>query len=224
MRAEQAEANILRACDDADLPGAITQDVFQDEHVDDDGNRFPYTQTYYTCGSCTGIDADEVRLEFKQLITQLTRRSAFLTMYGLFEHCMVGCLSVMDHLFGEITGKPFKYIADCHRRLTGTFGGDGIRDLDHLSAIRNIMAHNDGVADAYRDRLKPNSKTSPSQKQYFSAIRRAMDENAGIAVNSLNCVLMDSRFLAYAAGEFERYVGELEAAVYHYREQNPGRP
>jgi len=50
-------------------------------------------------GSCTGYD-DEVFLEYKELITQLTRRSTYLTIFGIFEHRIIGCLKLMEKLTG----------------------------------------------------------------------------------------------------------------------------
>ena len=217
MLAEQAEANIVRALSDADLPGAVSEGEYDDYHEDDEGNIYRYTVPYFTCGSCSGLDADEVKTEYKHLISQLTRRSAFLTMFGLFEHRMVECLDVMDRLSGEVTDKRFKTVEDCHKRLTGTIGGKGIRDIDHLAAIRNIMAHNDGVAENYHNLLKSNAKKSETPKRDIRAINRAKNENAGITVNFFNGVLMDDQFLEYVVGEFNRYVSELDAAVRQYQ-------
>lgn len=220
MLAEQAENNILRIVTDADLPEAIKEYEYEDEHEDDEGNVRPYTQTYYTCGSCAGTDEDEVRSEYKHLISQLTRRSAFLTIFGLFEHRMVGCLGVMDHLSGEVTNKSFKTVDDCHKRLKAIMGGKTVRDTDHLTVIRNIMAHNDGTAEDYHQLLESKSKLSTTQRRCMHGLRRAMTENAGIDVNDFGEVLMDSGFLEYTAEEFERYISEMEAAVQAYCEKN----
>lgn len=43
MLVEQAEANIGRAFIDADLPGAVSEDEYEDYHEDDDGNIYRYT-------------------------------------------------------------------------------------------------------------------------------------------------------------------------------------
>ncbi|WP_217997445.1 MULTISPECIES: hypothetical protein, partial [Pseudomonas] len=40
------------------------------------------------------------RLEYKSLISDLTRRSAYLTIFGLFEHRISGCLDLMTSLSG----------------------------------------------------------------------------------------------------------------------------
>lgn len=132
----------------------------------------------------------------------------------------VGCLEVMDNLSGKVTDRHFKTIEDFHKRLTGTMGGRGVKDLDHLAVIRNIMAHNYGVAEDYHDLLKPDAEASALQKRRMRAIRRAMNENAGIKVDGFNKVLMDSGFLAYSTGEFARYAGELKSAVQLYHHEN----
>ncbi|MCM7806365.1 hypothetical protein [Enterobacter kobei] len=213
MLAEQAETNIVSALNDAALPGAVLEDEFEDYHEDDDGNVYRYTVPYFTCGSSSGYNSDEVKSKHKHLITQLTRRSAFLTMYGLFEYHVVECLDVMDKLSGEETDKKFKLVEDCHKRLTGSIGGKGIRSIDHLAAIRNIMAHNDGVVENYHSLANSTLKKS----REIRAVNRAMNENAGITVNTFDEILMNDRFLMYVVGEFDRYVRELEAAVIYYQ-------
>ncbi|HCI0080076.1 TPA: hypothetical protein NN384_004768, partial [Salmonella enterica] len=55
MLAEQAEANIVRALSDADLPGAVSEGEYDDYHEDDEGNIYRYTVPYFTCGSCSGL-------------------------------------------------------------------------------------------------------------------------------------------------------------------------
>ncbi|MBK5888777.1 hypothetical protein JKA39_20665 [Klebsiella pneumoniae] len=61
MLVEQAEANIGRAFIDADLPDAVSEDEYEDYHEDDDGNIYRYTIPFFTCGSCSGLDANEVK-------------------------------------------------------------------------------------------------------------------------------------------------------------------
>ncbi|MDM9542129.1 hypothetical protein QU700_33030, partial [Klebsiella pneumoniae] len=51
----------------------------------------------------------------------------------------------------------------------------------------------------------------------IKAILRAINENAGIAVNAFDEVLMDGRFLKYVLGEFNRYISELVASVSRYQ-------
>lgn len=219
MLAEQAEANISRALIDADEPGAVESGEFSDEQQHEDGQITTFQRTYYSCGSCVGYDQDEVRSTYKHLIAQLTRRSTFLTIFGLFEHRMVDCLKLMDDLSCETTDKTHKTIEDCHKRLKRNFGGESIKDVDHLAVIRNIMAHSDGVADNYQIlSCKPTKKTE-TEKRVLRGIPRAIAENAGISITLFDEVLMDDRFLMYAVGEFGRYIDELNTAVRNYQMQ-----
>lgn len=219
MLAEQAETNISRALSDADKPEAVESGEHPDEQHHDDGQVTTFQRTYYSCGSCVGYDKDEVRFEYKHLITQLTRRSTFLTIFGLFEHCMVGCLEVMDYLSCQTTDKTHKTVEDCHKRLKLNFGGQNTKDIDHLTVIRNIMAHSDGVADNYQILSCKQTKKTESEKRLLRAILRAISENAGVSITMFNNVLMDERFLMYAVGEFERYANELITAVRTYQTQ-----
>lgn len=217
MLAEQAEANISLALSDVDKPGAIELGEFPDEKHHEDGRITTFQRTYYTCGSCVGYDENEVKSEYKHLIAQLTRRSAFLTIFGLFEYRMVDCLELMDDLSGKVTNKIHKTVEDCHKRLKQNFDGRNIKDIDHLSVIRNIMAHSDGVADNYKMLSCKQTKKTDSEKRLLRAIPRAIAENAGVSITIFNNVLMDERFLMYVVGEFERYVDELNTAVLTYQ-------
>ncbi|GLX45940.1 hypothetical protein Pcaca01_36080 [Pectobacterium carotovorum subsp. carotovorum] len=219
MLAEQAEANISRALSDADKPGGVEVGEFPDERYHEDGSVTMFQRTYYSCGSCVGYDQDEVRSTYKHLIAQLTRRSTFLTIFGLFEHRMVDCLELMDDLSCKTTDKKHKTVEDCHNRLKDNFGGKNIKDVDHLAVIRNIMAHSDGVADNYKILSCKQTKKTETEKRLLRAISRAMTENAGISITVFNDVLMDARFLMYAVSEFERYVDELNIAVRTYQTQ-----
>ena len=205
MLVEQAEANISRALIDADKPEAVESGEFPDEQHHEDGRITTFPITYYSCGSCFGYDEDEVRSEYKHLIAQLTRRSVFLTIFGLFEHRMVDCLALMDDLSSKTTDKTRKTIEDCHKRLKRNFGG------------KNIMAHSDGVAEDYKTLSCKKTKKTEYEKRLLRAIPRAMAENAGVSINMFNDILMDDRFLMYAVGEFERYVNELNTAVRTYQ-------
>lgn len=219
MLAEQAEANISRALSDADKPGGVEMGEFPDERYHEDGSVTKFQRTYYSCGSCVGYDQDEVSSTYKHLIAQLTRRSAFLTIFGLFEHRMVDCLELMDDLSCKTTDKTHKTVEDCHKRLKGNFGGKNIKDVDHLAVIRNIMAHSDGVADNYKILSCKQTKKTDAEKRLLRAIPRAMAENAGVSITVFDDVLMDDRFLMYAVNEFERYINELSIAVRIYQTQ-----
>lgn len=217
MLVEQAEANISRALIDADKPEAVESGEFPEEQHHEDGRITTFPCTYYSCGSCFGYDEDEVRSKYKHLIAQLTRRSVFLTIFGLFEHRMVDCLELMDDLSCKTTDKTRKTVEDCHKRLKRNFGGKSIKDVDHLAVIRNIMAHSDGVAEDYKTLSCKKTKKTEYEKRLLRAIPRTMAENAGVSINMFNDILKDDRFLMYAVGEFERYVNELNTAVRTYQ-------
>ena len=215
MLADQAEKNVFLAVKEADEPGAVTEDEYEEEVYDQHGESYPTQRTYYSCGSSVGYDYDEVKSEYKFLITQLTRRSAFLTMFGLFEHRMSKCLEFMIDLTKyevEIKGGP---IEKAHTILKEAVGGKGIADVDHLTVIRNIMIHNDGVATNYNKILTKKGKKTSAEKRLLGAIRRA----EGILVNDFNGVRMDGKFLMYAVNEFNRYTNSLETAVQTYHKE-----
>lgn len=211
MLAEQAEKNVALALKDAD--DSIKEHEYEEETYDQYGESYVRQRTFYSCGSSIDYDHEEVLLTHKFMITQLTRRSAFLTMFGLFEHRMSQCLEFMLELTGfEGKLKGMGAIEKAHDMLKKVIGGKGITDLDHLTVIRNVMAHSDGTAKGYREINTRIGKKSPSEKRVLSAIRKT----EGVSVNFIDDVLMDERFLEYAVGDFKRYVGEMEAAVQRY--------
>lgn len=220
MLADQAETNIIRAVLDAELPGGVEEGQVEEDQEDEEGNWQSFFVPYYTCGSCSGYSADEVIAQYKDLISQLTRRSAFLTMFGLFEHRIVGCLEVLDKISGQATAKTFQKVEDCHRRLYERLADIGIMDVDHLAVIRNIMAHSDGVAENYHDLALPNVKLTGYQKRLIKAVPRAVTNNTGMTINERNVLSMDAHFLDYAVGEFERYITEVDAAIRLYHRHN----
>ncbi|EPC6178207.1 MULTISPECIES: hypothetical protein [Serratia] len=217
MLAEQAENNVERAVTEACKPGAIIEGVYDDYNEDEYGEPYYIERTYYSCGSCLGTDHDEVKLEYIHLISQLTRRSAFLTIFGLFEHHMNECLKLMLNLSGYTGKLKGGAIEKTHTMLTKVIGEKGIVDVDHLTIIRNIMAHSDGIASGYHESLVRKSKKTEAENRLLQAIRRV--EIAGISVNDFDGVLMDDTFLMYAIGEIKRYVESLEAAVQTYHKK-----
>lgn len=217
MLADQAEKNLSLAVVEADIPGGVTEYEYEDEVCDEYGISHPHQRTYYSCGSSVGYDYDDVKSEYKALITQLTRRSAYLTMFGLFEHRISKCLTFMVDLIKcderEIKGKG--PIEKAHVVLKKFIGGKGIPDVDHLTKIRNIMIHDDGVATDYKKILSKQGKKTPAEKRLLNAINRAK----GVSVNYFDGVLMDGEFLMYAVNEFHRYITSLEAAVQTYHKE-----
>ncbi|HEJ0381785.1 TPA: hypothetical protein SLP32_002123 [Enterobacter mori] len=220
MLAEQAEKNIAIAVDEVNEPGAIKEGEYEDEAFDHYGKIYTFMSVYYSCGACVGTDYEEVKLEYIRLTTQLTRRSAFLTIYGLFEHRINDCLEFMLALAkytGEIKGRgPIEKI---HYLIRRVYGCKSITDVDHLTKIRNIMIHNDGIANNYIDIFNGTDKKNSSEKRLLNAIRRS----EGVVVNDFNEVLMNESFLIYSVNEFKRYINALDDLINAYYRQVSNR-
>ncbi len=217
MLAEQAEQNVVLAVNAADEPDAVKEGEFEDEAYDENGESYPCTRIYYSCGSCIGYDYDEVKLEYKSLISALTRRSAFLTMFGLFEHRINGCLEEMISLSrfsGDLKCKG--PIEKSHVILKKGFEARHIVDIDHLTIIRNIMIHNDGLATDYHKTACKTEKKTEFEKRLLKAVKRT----EGVDVNPFNGLIVDERFLTYAVNEFNRYASELEEAIQNLHRQS----
>ncbi|UOB22672.1 hypothetical protein MRY17_18330 [Pseudomonas orientalis] len=218
MLAEQAEKNVQLAVDAADESDAVKEGHFEEEAYDENGESYSRTRTYYSCGSCVGYDDDEVKLEYKSLIADLTRRSAYLTMFGLFEHRISGCLDLMIGLAnfsGELKCKG--PIEKAHAILKKGFDAKDINDIDHLTMIRNIMTHNDGIATDYHKIFCKKEKKTEFEKRLVKAIGRT----EGVEVNPFNNIIVDERFLRYAVAEFNRYATGLEQTIQSLHRQSP---
>ncbi|MFK3973538.1 hypothetical protein ACI2KS_22735 [Pseudomonas sp. NPDC087358] len=217
MLAQQAENNVQFAMKAANEPGAILTGEFEEEVQDESGVTYLRTRTYYSCGSCVGYD-EEVREEYKMLIAALTRRSAFLTMFGLFEHRISGCLDLMISLTNF--GGDLEYKGPIEKTdtiLKKGFNARDIDDVDHLTIIRNIMAHNDGMATKYHEiRCKEGKKTT-FEKRLIKAIERTQ----GIEVNIFNGIIVDEQFLTYVVSEFSRYANALEHTIQKHNRPPP---
>ncbi|MGY3975986.1 hypothetical protein ACW5XX_03405 [Aeromonas mytilicola] len=224
MLAEQAERNVERAIKEADLPEAVTEGRYWDEETNEYGEDFTFERTYYSCGSCIGHDYDEVKSEYIHLITQLTRRSAFLTIFGLFEHRMSNCLNLMISLSEYTEEINLGIWEKTHFFLKKIIGGSDIADIDHLIVIRNIMAHNDGIATNYKEISTRKGKKTAPERRLLRAICRAENENSGISIGYFSDVLMNERFLMYTVGEIQRYVDSLEATVQTYYKTKSDSP
>ncbi|MBC3774756.1 hypothetical protein [Pseudomonas sp. SWRI99] len=210
MLGEQAEKNVQLAVNAADESDAVEEGEFEEETYDENGESYPRTRTYYSCGSCVGYDDDEVRLEYKSLIADLIRRSAYLTMFGLFEHRISGCLDLMIRLSNFSDELKCKGpIEKAHTILKKGFDTRDIGDIDHLTMVRNIMIHNDGVATDYHKALCKKEKKTEFEKRLIKAIERT----EGVEVNLFNGIIVDEQFLSYAVAEFNRYATALEQAI-----------
>lgn len=215
MLAEQAEYNIKRAVDEVCKPDAVLEEVYDDYGEDEHGVPYTFERTCYTYGSCIGLDRDEVKNEYIYLITQLTRRSAFLTIYGLFEHRMNECVKLMLDLCGYTEKLEKGTLEKTHQVLKKGIGAKGIVDVDHLTILRNIMAHGDGIYTEYKQIINKSTKKTPSEKRTINALNRAMS-NSLITVNDFGGVLLKDNFLSDITNEIERYIASLNKEVERY--------
>jgi len=210
MLAGQAEKNVAVAVKAIDIPGAVSEWEFEDECYQPDGSVRPVLRSGYSFGSCHSEDLDELRTEYCHLITQLIRRSAFLTIYGLFEHRMRECLTLLREITGYQEKIGMGTIEELHYVLTKVVGASHIQDIDQITVIRNIMAHSNGVAIGFQEIQQRLEKKTPSERRLLRAINRIQKENGGVRVNDFSQVLMDEGFLMYTINDMQRYIECLD--------------
>jgi hypothetical protein len=212
MLAEQTESNILSAIDQITENEAIEEQVFEDEDTDQNGQAFQIRHTYYSFGPVSASDREDVIVEYSYLITQLMRRSAYLTIFGLFEARLNKILDMFENATGKSSGHR-KPIEDSQKLLDATFKDPKVESLNHLMVIRNICAHSDGLAENYNDMLEGNFKIEPKDRRILKAIERTNCN--GININFMNAISIDHSFLPYAISEFERYLVHMELLGKH---------
>ena len=221
MLAEQAEDNIIRAVSEEVITrissfGSYDEDLY-DESGDCVGSQ---SHDVFSCGPCYSYHDDEATEEYKHLIAQLTRRSAYLTIFGIFEHRMMECQKLMAKLTGTENEKLS--IENCHD-LLNKIGVSGIADVNHFVAIRNVMAHSDGVAENYHSLVQSQQFPDKATRRRVNNVARALNSDCGISISMSNNLIMDRCFLEKAIGEFELYIGKLENVVRAFHEQNEGQ-
>lgn len=215
MLAEQAETNVAHAIKNME----ISKGTHWTEVTNQYGEEVNGELVYYECGSCIDDDYDEVKSKYVHLITQLTRRAAFLTMFGLFEHRMTQCQRLMEKLSDEVWEEHrFRTFESADKMLRDIPGGKDINKVDHLAAIRNVMAHNDGIAVRYKQDIDKSGSGAALKR--LRAIRKAVDNKMGVSLNDFNGVLLDSSFLMCAVGKFEQYIDGMGEAIRAYQKTN----
>ncbi|WP_051880514.1 hypothetical protein [Buttiauxella noackiae] len=213
MLSEQTECSILRAITDPQ----IQESEFENERETEQGEVYSYTEKVYSCGSCVGYDQNDVKDEYVILIAQLMRRSAFLTIFGLFEYHMSNCLSIMITESNYIKKLSEGVIENTHEVLKKGIGRKDISDLNHLTVIRNILAHNDGRYYEYVSVAnKPDIDRKRKERRKFLAVERALKGGTGVSINDLSELILDAGFLTQAVNEIEEYTRKLSDAVTHY--------
>lgn len=212
MLTQQAESNIRSAIEKITEDGAIEELVFEDEDSDQNGQPFQIRQTYYSFGPVSANDREDVITEYSYLITQLMRRSTYLTIFGLFEARLNKILETLEY-HTEKSGHR-KPIEESQKLLDAVFKDPKVESLDHLMMIRNICAHSDGVAENYNDILEGSYKAEQKNRRLMKAIERTSSN--GISVNFMNMINIEQSFLPYAISEFERYLSNMESFGKHH--------
>lgn len=203
---DQTETSVSKAIEE--INNCRSLDFVEYDEVSEDG--YPYKQKMYNYKGISGYDEDDVKSEYIFLIEQLSRRSAYLTIFGLFEHHLEGCCKLMISIAHH--GVSFEdmengTIEKTHRVLAKVITkGESKRipDIMHLLKIRNIMAHDNAL-------VKEEKKLNVER-----ALRRICNEGGGIFTLESNVVHLDERFLPYVIGEFERYHSQMELAIQEY--------
>ncbi|MRS13384.1 hypothetical protein GJV06_00515 [Enterobacteriaceae bacterium RIT691] len=211
MLAEQAEHAISNAIANAQ----VVESEYEDEDTDEQGNAYHYTQKVYSCGSCTGYDATEAKMEYEHLIAQLTRRSAYLTIFGIFEYHMSKCRDIMIRDTGYDKKLPRGVVEGAEELLKHALGCNSAPDLTHLSVLRNIFAHNDGKYHEYEEVKNRIGKKTDSEKRQLRGFEQAIKEFSGVSRNQLKSITIDESFLPEAIYALETFAKTLSDAITH---------
>lgn len=220
--AEQSEQGISRAVSQSLEPGVVKISEYDDVITDEYGRDHFITRDCYIYGPCAAHCEEDVLQEYNYLISQLTRRSAFLTIFGLFEYHMKQCLELMVSISNYSGKLNDGVIENAHNVLKKGISCKEIQDMNHLIKLRNILAHENGTAVNYHSIKNKSSKKTGPENKLLNAISRLTRENSGVTVNIYNGVLMDDRFLAYAVNDINRYVKAMEQAIQSYWDINKG--
>lgn len=212
--AEQTEHTINNSIANTE----VVESEYEDEHEDEEGNIYEYTQKVYSCGSCVSYEESEAKAQHEHLITQLTRRSAFLTIFGIFEYHMSACRKIMIRDTGYDSKKLSRGIVEgTEELLRKAIGNHNAPDLKHLSVIRNFFTHNDGKYYEYKDvKNKPDTERDKKERRTLIAFEQATAEFSGISLNDFNSITMDESFLPEAIDVLEAFAKALSDAITHY--------
>lgn len=160
----------------------------------------------YSYKGLSGYDESDVKQEYGLLIEQLSRRSTFLTLFGLFEYHLEACCRLMAGMSGYST--PFDKMKNgtvdkTHRLLKHILAEEKkskASNLEHLLIIRNLLAHNNGMI------------LNDSRKSLVRALRRIENDKGGVSSNTLS-IQLNAPFLTYVVSEFSRYYEQMESAI-----------
>lgn len=207
--AEHTEDSISRSLAGINQEGAIQ---YEQQLIEYDEEHSSLYEFYHYKG-VSGDSESEVRLKYQLLISQLYRRSAFLTIFGKFEYHLNICLDKMLELSSSTETRVDRnkgIPARVHNILTSviTLGIQSpvIEDIDYLRVIRNHIAHHNGFI-------------TPSNESKRLAIEKAQEAHI-LELDSHNEIYLSETFLTHTVAEFERYILEMNTAVENYYKHN----
>lgn len=180
------------------------------EYDEESEDGHPYKERIYSYNGISGHNEDDVRSEYSTLIAQLFRRSAYLTIFGLFEHHLEACCKQMISIarigltFEDMENGTIEKTHEILASVITKGESKRICNISHLLKIRNVMAHDNAL-------LKQEKKSIIER-----ALRRICNERGGVIVLKYNVVHLDDGFLAYVIDEFERYHSQMESAIQEY--------
>lgn len=174
------------------------------------------SEEYYSYKEYYNRNFEDIDEMYMYTLPYLMRRSAFLTIYGMFEYNISKyCTTLIESI-----KFPLK-LSDLARGtieksdvfLTKIIGMKKInnRDNDNLKSItqiRHLFTHMDGVV-------------SPEDKKIKSAIEKLSkitDKN--IISTENNSVSLGDNFLLFSISVIEKYFNEIERSVYYYMKSN----
>ncbi|KAA6093785.1 MULTISPECIES: hypothetical protein [unclassified Pantoea] len=163
----------------------------------------------YSYKGLSGYDECDVKEDYGLLIEQLSRRSTFLTLFGLFEYHLEACGRLMAGMSGY--SPPFDEMKNgtvekTHRLLKHILADEKkskSSNIEHLLIIRNLLAHNNGMI--LNDR----------RKCLVRALRRIENDKGGVSSNTLS-IQLNAPFLPYVVSEFRRYHEQMESAIHSF--------
>ena len=208
--AEQAENNIADLIEKAELPGALEISEYEDEVEDEDGQVYCTKTEVYSYGPCSSVFEDEVVLEYKHLISNLNRRSVFLTIYGLFEHHINKLIPDLISISGYAAADRDAIL----KKINDAFLFRGFEflqgDIYHLSGLRNSLANNNGEFAHVVSELQKGMVLERKQQRSWDSVNYLLSKDSGVTLNCFNEVSLSEGFLKYTINEINLYFEQMD--------------
>ncbi|MFS7250313.1 hypothetical protein AB6869_14730 [Rahnella rivi] len=207
--AEEIEGMINGAVEKIRKPGEVVYREI-DIQIDED---ICITEDIYSYKGIFSRHEEETIDEYIYKISQLGRRSAFLTIYGIFEYHLEECckeiidISKLPLGYNDLKGGTLEKINLVLSKVIFAEPSPNKAIIEHLKSIRNTMAHNNG-------------KLRPSDGAQRKALRAMQDINNGLSLNEYNDINLGVDFLNFAINEFEIYYREIDNALNLYTSRN----